>query len=884
MSDQNPGGMLNEAREALGLNQPRAMSSLEAINLGNRLAAQGLFDYASAVIDVTRRRETAGSEPWIKLGQKLAFFTSRDTRLPVRERLGAALEILNECGLATTDDQETLGLAGSIYKRRWEQSRRLEDLQQAANFYGRGLARGIGSDGYVAINAAFLLDLLASEFERQQLPAPCAELREKAKGLRHRIVAELGAKLDESNPVDESRWWSLATLIEAYVGMGDIEGTKRALTAARAVPSAAWQRESTLRQVVGLIAIAAIDSGKREALLAALREFYPHVIEALRVGPPGKLGLALSGGGFRAALFHLGVLARLAEADVLRHVQVLSCVSGGSIVGAHYFLLLRQLLQEKPDAQITREDYIRLVRELMERFCKGTKENVRMRSLSNVWANLRMLLSRRYTRADRVAELYDQYFFSLTPGAAPGQRHLMREIGILPAGYEAGTFNPDRDNWGRRNKAPSLVLNATTLNTGHGWQFTPARLGEIRFARERVDANPHLQSLFYDQAPPEHRDMPLSRAVAASSCVPALFPPVRMLELYPDKLVALVDGAIHDNQGVAGLLAEDCRSLLVSDGAGHMDVMDRVPLGYLPVAARTMGILQTRLREAQFRELSAMNQLGTVELLFLHLKQGLTPKTVGWAGCDIRAPGAVIESDDMADSTTPYGILPQVQQLLARMRTDLDAFSDIEANALMFDGYQIAGHYLSGLKWVNRREAACDSAANQEPWPFMRITGMMSGQDAAGTERLIRHLRAGAKRGGKWLRLSRFARHVGWVAAVIALACIVMALHGTEWRKIEHGVVRIVMAGMGVYALVLAIALIAQYRPRSGNMRTGHPAISQSIADVAIFLFGWIALIDIALIRRAYLRLGEMKEPVTPSNPQGFVASAPPEASPLADV
>ncbi|MCI0733366.1 MAG: patatin-like phospholipase family protein, partial [Methylococcaceae bacterium] len=63
-----------------------------------------------------------------------------------------------------------------------------------------------------------------------------------------------------------------------------------------------------------------------------------------------KLGLALSGGGFRAALFHIGTLARLAELDLLRHVQVLSTVSGGSIIGAMYYLKLKQLLEEtRPD-------------------------------------------------------------------------------------------------------------------------------------------------------------------------------------------------------------------------------------------------------------------------------------------------------------------------------------------------------------------------------------------------------------------------------------------------------------------------------------------------------------------------------------------------------
>src|SRR5437868_15290628 len=64
----------------------------------------------------------------------------------------------------------------------------------------------------------------------------------------------------------------------------------------------------------------------------------------------GKVGLALSGGGFRAALFHAGVLARLAELDALRHVEVLSCVSGGSILGALYYLELRRELMKTPDS------------------------------------------------------------------------------------------------------------------------------------------------------------------------------------------------------------------------------------------------------------------------------------------------------------------------------------------------------------------------------------------------------------------------------------------------------------------------------------------------------------------------------------------------------
>src|SRR3954469_12402362 len=90
--------------------------------------------------------------------------------------------------------------------------------------------------------------------------------------------------------------------------------------------------------------------------------------EALGGMAAGKVGLALSGGGFRASLFHIGVLARLAELDLLRHVEVLSCVSGGSIVGAHYYLLLRELLQRIPDRKVDRGEYVTLVRNLAEQF------------------------------------------------------------------------------------------------------------------------------------------------------------------------------------------------------------------------------------------------------------------------------------------------------------------------------------------------------------------------------------------------------------------------------------------------------------------------------------------------------------------------------------
>ena len=43
-----------------------------------------------------------------------------------------------------------------------------------------------------------------------------------------------------------------------------------------------------------------------------------------------KIAIALSGGGVRATVFHLGVLARLTRQSLLESVTLLSTVSGGS--------------------------------------------------------------------------------------------------------------------------------------------------------------------------------------------------------------------------------------------------------------------------------------------------------------------------------------------------------------------------------------------------------------------------------------------------------------------------------------------------------------------------------------------------------------------------
>jgi NTE family protein len=66
-------------------------------------------------------------------------------------------------------------------------------------------------------------------------------------------------------------------------------------------------------------------------------------LESEKVGPEPGIGLSLSGGGYRAMLFHVGSLWRLYETGLLGRLDRISSVSGGSITGAVLGLAWNQI-------------------------------------------------------------------------------------------------------------------------------------------------------------------------------------------------------------------------------------------------------------------------------------------------------------------------------------------------------------------------------------------------------------------------------------------------------------------------------------------------------------------------------------------------------------
>lgn len=119
-----------------------------------------------------------------------------------------------------------------------------------------------------------------------------------------------------------------------------------------------------------------------------------------------RIALALSGGGFRASVFHLGALRRIAEAGWLDRVDVISTVSGGSVIGAFAVLRWRQVMESGGDWPAL-ERYV--VRPFLELITEG--------NYIKAWA-LRVPLHFFRKQSDKVhpgtklaAELWSERFF-----------------------------------------------------------------------------------------------------------------------------------------------------------------------------------------------------------------------------------------------------------------------------------------------------------------------------------------------------------------------------------------------------------------------------------------------------------------------------------------
>jgi predicted acylesterase/phospholipase RssA len=793
----------------------------------------------------------ASPDKKLKIGRRLAVITYKDPDLPLDERLDKALRLLNQVGsLDSTVDQETLGIAGAVHKRLWETYARKEDLERSLAFYKRGTEQGAArDDGYTGINAAYVLDLLAAleagDTDRGTPIPRAAQLQlEQACDIRKDIIAKVA--LPKAPTTDD--WWKLVTVAEAFIGLGAFKKAAPILKMAAELPDVPpWQKESTTRQVAALTRLRqqlpAPGQGAIKEAWDALACLVGGNTSAVESAFSGRIGLALSGGGFRASLFHIGVLARLAELDLLRGLEVLSCVSGGSIIGAHYYLHVRKLLRTKADAAITAADYVAIVEKIADEFLAGVQRNIRTRVAAEWTTNLKMILFPNYSRTLRVGELYERELFArVQDGEATGERWL-GELTVEPPG-ELPNFNPKTDNWRRRAKVPMLVLNATTLNTGHNWQFTASWMGEPPGGiNTQIDANYRLRRVYHDEAPKPHCKTRLGYAVAASSCVPGLFEPLPLNELYPDRTVRLVDGGVQDNQGIGALLDQDCNVILVSDASGQMDAIDDPSTGLLSVPLRSNSIAMARVREAQFRDVAMRRRSGLLRgLVFLHLKKDLEGEDIDWIGCRIKSPAPA------RNTLTGYGVHKEVQRQLSAIRTDLDSFSDTEAYALMTSGYLMTKEALQEPEAVGFPATQPISGT----WKFLAAQPQMGA--AIPESGFMNRLKIAEFIAFKVWRQSRRLQFAAFAVAFVVIALLIFQaghLYSLPLPQLTLGRLLIIVAAAALLPLVASAFLRRIRLPKT---------VQQIAIGIGMATLGFIvARLHLHVFDKIFLKLGQMK-------------------------
>lgn len=840
----------------------------------------------------------------IRLVQALALATYKDTTLLQVEAFDKAQELLAaEFDLKTTKDQETLGLVGALYKRRWRLGHRKLWLEQSLHYYRRGFDCGvIGDAGYTAINAAYIQDLLAyieSQPDNSVGSREGTELRRAdAHFIRQQVITRLSPDLPDKNATEGEYYWLLVTMAEAYLGMGDIAQASVLLKQAAELDDIPdWWKKSTVEQLIHLIQVQSPDQDatplSESASWSAVKYLLGDAsVKAAETLFSGKVGLALSGGGFRASFYHLGVLAKLAELDMLRHIEVLSCVSGGSIVGAHYYLELRRMMQFSSrdseqknyglsDEAITQDDYLALVATLIDDFLDGVQKNIRMRVLASPIANLKMLFLPTYSRTEYLGELYEKFLYSRVkdnPESASEKTapRLLREMIIQPPDEVAG-FRPDNVNWRRCNKIPQLVLNSTTLNTGHVWQFTVTWMGESpNLINRAIDKNPRLRRLYYQEAPEvRYQNFRLGHAVAASSCVPGLFEPIELPQLYPEKNIRLVDGGVFDNQGYASLLEQDCKVMIISDASGQLTADDDPAGGVLGPVLRSNSVMMERIRWSGYEDLHARRRSSLLKgLTYVHLTQGLEGKEIDWK----KETGSAVVNP-MVEPNTGYGIRREVQHRLASIRTDLDSFNDIEALALMNSGYnamaEVAGN-LDDFPLVK------DVRHN---WIFQQLDeAMQSTQDS--------NSKISAKKLDNQLKISHMKFFKVWrlnstlygFAIAVAAICLIGLGYWTINTLITDPTMSIMATApaqslissltamltlqnlvAGLFFLLLGYGLLALFGKRVGKrlMQFLKPrsAMQRVTIGLGIGLIGWIfPRLHLMLFDRIYLKMGRVRE------------------------
>jgi NTE family protein len=294
-----------------------------------------------------------------------------------------------------------------------------------------------------------------------------------------------------------------------------------------------------------------------------------------------KLVVCLSGGGYRAMLYHLGALRRLNEFGLLGVVDRFSSVSGGSITAA---VLARDWEALRFDEDGIAQGFESVERAVFDLACKTID--------------------------------WQSGVVGAVPGTT-GARQLARRYRRLLFGEATLQDLP--------SERPRFVFNTTNMATGNLFRWSCAYGADHSVGR--ID-RPTLG---------------LAEVVAASSAFPPFLSPLRIrppgtivdhttgLPVNdPPSRLWLTDGGVYDNLGMQ--TAQSFHTVLASDGGAPLTYASRVGHNWGSQTLRTVGLVYaqvSRLRRHQFvEELMRGERLGALWTIATRMTDYTAPDTL----------------------------------------------------------------------------------------------------------------------------------------------------------------------------------------------------------------------------------------------------------------
>lgn len=266
-------------------------------------------------------------------------------------------------------------------------------------------------------------------------------------------------------------------------------------------------------------------------------------------GNERRVGLALSGGGFRAAAFHLGVFRKLAALGLLQKIDLISCVSGGSIAGAYLALNWRA-----PNVLDDLDNYLATRSIAVESVIGG-------------------ILDPFESRLDKLAGTYDRDLFG----------------GKSMAAFLNG---------------PRIYLNTTNLATGNLFFFVAGAGGRSEFGEHELGV---VEAPDFSIARAVAASSAFPPVFPPLRLGPDVYPPAARCDY-----VTLSDGGLYDNMGINPTLrARNALDyLIVSDGGKPFSIKAGPTESSALVLREALDIMMEQIRGLEFDRLEHRHKAG----------------------------------------------------------------------------------------------------------------------------------------------------------------------------------------------------------------------------------------------------------------------------------